>query len=696
MTEYTSANTITDMLRSILSTIIDRPAFLILSLMYEIFFNVANAELFNDSTIRRFYYKIQLILGVFMIFKLSISVLEAIVNPEKLTAKKTGTMSIIARVFISLALLAALTPINIPNPKNEYERKLKNNGLIFGILYSLQYRILQQNTLGRLVLGDEFVSSESSGQNKKIRGTVLSTSDAANSFSSTILKTFMRINLVPKSERQTNNDGKPDELNKNNWVCKDIDSTLIDTYRDVNADPQQLLMFINYDCDTSSSDGVVSHLKSKLNKLASKADYAFTYNPLGGIAAYVFAFLLLTFTVDVAIRAIKIAILRLIAPIPVISYMSPNPKDNGAMGTWAKSLATTYLSLFTRLLIIYLVIYLIQDMIQNGMAAKTTGGLIGGISFILICFGLFLFARQAPKFIQDALGIKAGSGSVGLALAASGLGTIRGGGKPRDAWSNMMEASRAAQSGGKDPVSGNSYRANLGSYKDMRDATVKKEKDKYDKNLAQNYYERALDIDDQDGAGYKSRRWWQSKDSGEARAKTQTFDANKQRYKANWQTHERATGRGVTTRAGSEFHTRRDPYPTPTPSGQQGTPPSGPPSRNRGDAADKSIGIEVRPVYKHKPIKVGGKTITVGEPEMRPNGGSGYAVGGSIPSGPIPGGPTPGRPTPGGPTPGGPTPGGPTPGGPTPDGPTPDGPTPGGPTPGGPTPGGPTPGGPTA
>ena len=44
-------------------------------------------------------------------------------------------------------------PISIPNPKNEYEIQINNNGLLFGTIYSLQRRILSNNTIGRLVLG---------------------------------------------------------------------------------------------------------------------------------------------------------------------------------------------------------------------------------------------------------------------------------------------------------------------------------------------------------------------------------------------------------------------------------------------------------------------------------------------------------------------------------------------------------------
>ena len=96
------------------------------------------------------------------------------------------------------------------------------------------------------------------------------------------------------------------------------------------------------------------------------------------------------------------------------------------------------------------------------------------------------------------------------------------------------------------------------------------------------------------------------------------LDQNQKRYQANWQTHERSTGRGITTRGGSEFHIRRDAYPQPTPSGQQGVAPSGPQSTQRGDAVDQSLGIET---YQIKPKH--------GKPYNAPTGGSGYASDGA-------------------------------------------------------------------
>ena len=145
------ASVILDLLRMLFASL-DRPAYAILGVSYELFFNVASADLFSNSMIMKFYGRVQVILGVFMMFQLAMTILRGIVNPEGFTKDK-GAGTLITRVVTSLLLITLLMPINIPNARNEYEKQVNNNGLLFGTLYSLQHRILANNTIGRLVLG---------------------------------------------------------------------------------------------------------------------------------------------------------------------------------------------------------------------------------------------------------------------------------------------------------------------------------------------------------------------------------------------------------------------------------------------------------------------------------------------------------------------------------------------------------------
>lgn len=449
MTDYMNASTLNDLIRLIMSTI-DRNAYFILSIAYQIFFNVATAELFSNALVKDFYYRCQLIIGVFMLFKFAVTILEGIVDPNKATDKKAGAGKIVSRIITSLVILALITPINIPNPRNEWERQLNNNGIIFGALYSLQNRILSNNTIGKLVLGTT-ETEENNNNNTSVTGGaasfigdvsdavsygILGTSTASNRFASSILRAFLRINLEPDKSKWKTEEGKDPEYFNENRACPNMSNKVLNIYKNPDANPQELLTLVNVDCETASGSGLAS-LWGSIKKLAGAGTYAFAYSfLLSGISALIIAIILIGYTVDIAIRAIKLAVLRLIAPIPIISHMSISAKEAKGEDTfslWTKAIISTYIDLFIRLIIIYFVIYLIQDMLQNGIVIRTGTGIVGAISFVFIVIGLFLFARQAPKFIRDVLGIQGTGSNIGLSAILASAGAIRQGGTLRDA-----------------------------------------------------------------------------------------------------------------------------------------------------------------------------------------------------------------------------------------------------------------------
>ncbi len=425
-----AASVQTDIVRLLFSTL-DRPAYWLLGLVYQLFFNVASADLFSNGTIMSFYKRIQLIIGVFMMFQLAMTILKGIMNPDSFTDSKTGASNLVKRVAISLVLLTVLVPVNIPGAQNEWERQLNNNGLLFGALYSLQHRILSNNTLGRLILGtddsaESFTSSDANDKDSSL-------AKSSRIFTSTILKGFYRINLLPEDERPKHEDGKDDATFNDNRVCKDIDEELLKAYTRLDADPSDIIGMARATCEYDDAEvkGLWKAVGVFAPKLAGKNRYIFAYNGLiSAIVPFIFVFILLTFTVEIAVRAVKLAVLRLIAPIPIISYMDPKGSKDSSFNSWVKSLTSTYLDLFIRLAVIYFVIYLIQDMIVNGVVINVGSGAIGILSMIIIWIGLFIFAKQAPKFIKQVLGMKDDGGKLfgnfgaALGLGAAALGSI--------------------------------------------------------------------------------------------------------------------------------------------------------------------------------------------------------------------------------------------------------------------------------
>ena len=445
MTDNANAGVVNNLIRGLASAV-NLGIYTLLSFMYEIFFNVSSVQLFENETIKNFYGRIQLIIGVFMIFKLAVSILQGIMDPEKFAGPKEGFGSIITRVIISLALLTVLVPINVPDVENanSFEKYINNNGLLFGTLYSLQERILSNNTLGRLILGTTDEATELTADQQAagmtqadIQNQMLQRS--ARIFTSTILKGFVRINLLPEEERVSD-----DESDQQNWYCghdlSDQAVNAIEAYQALDVAPSTILSddIINVDCDIQS--GFLG-----IRWLGGEGKYVFAFNWIvSAIVGVIFLVVLVLFTVDIAIRSIKLSILRLLAPIPIISYIEPkSSKDGGMFSSWVKTLTSTYLDLFLRLAIIYFVIFLIQDMIANGIIINQATGTVGIVSVIFIWIGLF-FAKMAPKFIKDALGIKgAGMSNIGLSGALAAAGAVRQGGSLMDAWQAAGDATDA-------------------------------------------------------------------------------------------------------------------------------------------------------------------------------------------------------------------------------------------------------------
>lgn len=435
-----SSNVGRDLIRLVFSTL-DRPVYWLLGIIYQLFFNVASADLFSNDTIMKFYGRVQIILGVFMMFQLAMTFLRGIVEPDSFSKDKGGG-SLIKRVAMSLILITVLMPIGVGSPRNEYEKQINNNGLLFGTLYSLQHRILANNTLGRLVLGttDSQTTYMDGGDDSELE-------QSARIFTSTVLKGFYRINLVPEEDRVDSGDKDPATINENR-MCQDIDDDILNAYTRLDADPGEIIGMVNETCEVDHN--LLNYLPV-VNAFAGSKKYVFNYMPIvSTVVGVIFIFILLSFTIDVAVRAVKLAVLRLIAPIPIIAYMDPKGSGDESFKAWTKTLSSTYLDLFIRLAVVYFVIFLIQDMIVNGIVINHGTGIIGVLSLIIIWIGLFIFAKQAPKFIKDVLGLKGEPGKLfggfgQIAAAATvGAGAI-------GSFNASRKASRLADESNTDP-----------------------------------------------------------------------------------------------------------------------------------------------------------------------------------------------------------------------------------------------------
>jgi len=401
MWENSEPGIIFDGLRSF-CTIFDGIATTLLGAIYKVFFLIANSTIISGDVIKVFYSRIQLILGIIMIFKLAMSILNIIINPDLIKDQKQGAGKMVTRIVAALFMLTLVIPINIPNAASKsLNAYINDHGILFGILYKAQDSILSENILAKLILGT--TSNDSNNLN------VNNLSDVGNVMASTVLKVFIRINVKDDTAPPC----EDSETCENTICAAEVNAS---HYAEENVDPQVILSHINDSCGTGSSER-----------------YAFAYTPIiGAIVMIIMTIIITGFTVDIAVRAIKLAVLRMIAPVPIITYINPPKQGGGAFDNWTKSLISTYVDLFVRLAIVYFGLFLIQIIINGGMDVLGSNAkgftFTYGVAYIFIFLGILVFMRQAPQFIKDILGIKGKPmGNVGLSSMMAGTASLIGG-----------------------------------------------------------------------------------------------------------------------------------------------------------------------------------------------------------------------------------------------------------------------------
>ncbi len=406
MWENSEPGMLNDGLRSFCA-MFDGVATTLLGGIYKVFFLVANATIISGDVIKVFYSRIQLILGILMIFKLAMSILNIIINPDVVKDQKNGPGKMVTRIVAALFMLTLVIPIDIPNATaKSLNAYINDHGILFGVLYKAQDSILSENILAKLILG---TSSNADADDMDVNNL----SDIGNSMASIVLKVFVRINV--NDDTLPACDYASDDDPCSNTVCAaEVNES---HYAEENVDPQVILSHINDSCGRGSDER-----------------YAFGYTPIiGALVMLIMALIITGFTVDIAVRAIKLAVLRLVAPVPIISYINPPKQGGGAFDNWTKSLISTYVDLFVRIAIVYFGLFVIQIIMNGGMNNIFGSNVQGftftsGIAFIFIILGILVFMRQAPQFIKDILGIKGKPmGNVGLSSMMAGTASLLGG-----------------------------------------------------------------------------------------------------------------------------------------------------------------------------------------------------------------------------------------------------------------------------
>ena len=369
--------------------------------LYNVFMYTARAEILESSFIQGIYNKVGMILGIFMVFKLSFSLIQSLVDPSKFTDEKKGFGGIIKRSVISIVLLG-ITPS------------------IFNMAFDLQNLVVgsannTDNIIYKLIVGK-------------------APSKDAESFGH-VIASELYFGFYTENE--------PLKLNQGLEVTYPDSGGVQLEVHDYEYLKTQILE------DHMSFSDTVDYIS-----ITNAGQYVIKWDGLFAIGFGLFmVYILITYCISVATRVIQLAYLQLIAPVPILSYISD---PEGSFKNWTKQCMTTYLDLFIRLAIIYFIItvstQIFQAFSEVGSVFYESTGLEAGsgtakwVSRFLI-IGLLMFGKRVPELLKDLFpNFGGGAASIGFGLknpkkmledipgmgiakgaATFGLGTVVGG-----------------------------------------------------------------------------------------------------------------------------------------------------------------------------------------------------------------------------------------------------------------------------
>ena len=375
-----------------ISLAIDSLIYSLISVVYRVFIVVAETNLFDtNEAIGMLTHRIYVIFGVAMLFLLAYNIIVLIINPDKMSDNSDKSLKgIIKNAFISILLIALLPTI-------------------FNYMKVIQDDVLQSNVIGNIILGSTSWSTSTDEGKETLR-------KAGTNISLSIFSTFFHPQYVDTTDGEEN--GELVDMTVSDCIL-DYDAKTIKPEPAIcNAYVKAYSRALNknnityFTSDKELIQGASSYKEGFI--LHAKKEYTeIKYMYLVSTACAILAgYLFVSFTFDIAVRTVKLAVLQIIAPLPIIARITK--PSGGLFDKWFKEIKDTYLLLFIRLAIIYFVIFMISYVISNFNWQTGGGGffespLVFLFARLFIICGMLVFAKQAPKLIETMIGSLGGA-----------------------------------------------------------------------------------------------------------------------------------------------------------------------------------------------------------------------------------------------------------------------------------------------
>lgn len=394
---------VTDLLRHF-AFFIDNAIYSFIPKLYKIIIYLANVNITSAGsvTLSSLMSRLYILIGVFMLFKLSFSILKYIVDPDSFGDKSKGFTGILKRILIALVLLV-LTPT------------------IFSKMYELQGMILSNNVIPNLILGTKEIPVEIDSE---IGGTS-SLESAAKDVQFLMFAPFFSIdynNSGLSSCRPDDNFPLTNLIGTRDMVLA-RDGACFEMFANKAEQDKTFVLesfFKTSPTDDPGNNYVIDERDftafGRLVEWQVGNNYAINYIPIiSTIFGGYMVFLLLSFCIDIAGRAIRLMFIQILSPVAIISSVDPSSStQSDKLKDWVKEYLKVYASLFLRLAVIYLAIVLVKIISESVLApnaniyydSSLNNSDANSYVYVFLILAIFQVAKKLPELIEKAFGIK--------------------------------------------------------------------------------------------------------------------------------------------------------------------------------------------------------------------------------------------------------------------------------------------------
>lgn len=349
---------------------IDSVVYKIVSMLFSVFYSIAELQLLNNDVYEAIANRVYLLVGVIALFAITVSLMKALVNPDNFAK---GTITSFKNLVISI-LLVILMPT------------------IFKYAFSLQAAIISDG-----VIANVFNFSISGKETQMVN-------ICNNPQKVTVGNAASTLNSDDETVEYTVNDCQANFITMQvlKAFFQPSDSSISNNYNTSWDNAEKYMIY------TGNFDYILTFVEQVTN--GTDTNYITYYALLSTAAGIFLGYIVLSFCIDLGVRAFKLAFYQLIAPIPILMKIIPGKE--GQFDKWSKQTISTFLEVFVRLIIISFVVFMCGNLFDLLESFK-----LGNINFLakaILALGLFTFAKQAPKLLKDALGLEGGNLKLGI------------------------------------------------------------------------------------------------------------------------------------------------------------------------------------------------------------------------------------------------------------------------------------------